>query len=178
METNTLINFQRLQAALLDYAQTAREVYKEQIALGGHNASRHLADTVGSNVVVDGKAYEVRLQLEYYWKFLEYGSKGTESSYPGAKYPAHFPPPSEILKWIQIKPVIPKPMPLPNGKFRIPSLESLSWIISKNILKHGTEPFPAVEATKEELMQIYEQRLSEALGMDVSDYLARILKEK
>lgn len=175
MEKDTLINLDRLMAVLLDYADAAREVYREQISLGGHNASRTLSDTVQSRVEVKGTAYEVVLQLEYYWKFLEYGSKGTESSYPGAKYAAHFPPPDEILKWIQIKPVIPRPQVLPSGKSRIPSLKSLSWAIATSIHKHGTKPFPAVTATKEQLMRIYRDKLSDALGQDVADYLNRIL---
>lgn len=170
---NELLPYDNLRRVLEEYAEQAKEIYKYQIALGAHNASRDLTDNVKSHVVVGETAYEVTLDLNYYWKFLEGGSKGTISSPMGAEFPAHFPPPWAIEKWINVKPIIPKPIILKSGKSRIPSPKQLSYAIATNIEKYGQEPFPALATTKEELEKMFKDKIAEAMAEDV-----RILMEK
>lgn len=179
METNSLINFEELTKVLQEFANEAVEIYKYQIALGtpewgNKNASRLLTDTIKSHLTINGTDYEVSLELQKYWKYIEGGSKGTESSPPGAVYPAHFPPTNEILKWINVKPILPRPME--NGK--LPSPESLAFLIGRKIQREGIAPFPAFETTKEELMKIYRERISKALGHDVEYYIRKVFEEE
>jgi hypothetical protein len=169
-----LINFTELQQVLQDYAKDAAEIYKYQISLGGKNASRKLIDSVNSRVIVGDQAYEVSLNLMEYWKYVEGGSKGKESSPPGAVYPAHFPPVGVLINWINVKPILPRPDV--NG--RIPSPKSLAFLIGRKIENEGIEPFPALETTKEELDKIYHEKLSAALGHDVSNYIRKIIAVK
>lgn len=174
---NTLLNLEEFNAVLAEYAKEAEEIYKYQISLGGHNASRKLTDNVSSVINVNGTEYEVCLQLEYYWKFIEGGSQGTKSSPPGAKGKAHFPPVAAIENWISIKPIIPKPRTLQNGKSVIPSPRQLAYAIAKSIEQYGIAPFPALEQTKKETMDIYRERLSAALGHDVENYIRKVMAE-
>lgn len=169
-----LINFTELQQVLQDYAKDAAEIYKYQISLGGKNASRKLIDSVNSRVIVGDQAYEVSLNLMEYWKYVEGGSKGKESSPPGAVYPAHFPPVGVLINWINVKPILPRPDV--NG--RIPSPKSLAFLIGRKIENEGIDPFPALETTKEELDKIYHEKLSAALGHDVSNYIRKIIAVK
>lgn len=169
-----LVSFDNLRAVLERYAKEAEEIYKYQIALGRHNASRKLADTVAATVEAGDKKFEVKLKLQKYWKYLEGGSQGTESSPPGAKYPAHFPPPSAIEQWISVKPVIPRPGD--NGK--IPTPKQLSYAISKNIEKFGQKPFPALETTKEELRKMFEEDIAKALLEDMKYYVLNVMAGK
>ena len=171
---NELIHFTELQQVLQDYAKDAAEIYKYQISLGGKNASRKLIDSVNSRVIVGDQAYEVSLNLMEYWKYVEGGSKGKESSPPGAVYPAHFPPVGVLINWINVKPILPRPDV--NG--RIPSPKSLAFLIGRKIENEGIEPFPALETTKEELDKIYHEKLSAALGHDVSNYIRKIIAVK
>ena len=167
-----LINFDERNKVLADYAKEAEEKYKYQISsLGGKNASRKLTDTIKSNVVVGDRAYEVTLNLQHYWKYIEGGRKGKTSSPPGAKYKAAFPPVNAILGWIQVKPIIPRPDA--NGK--IPSPKSLAYLIGRKIEQEGIEPFPALKTTQEELDKLYHERLSAALGHDVSNYIRKLI---
>ncbi len=174
---DTLFNLESFNAVLAEYAKEAEEIYKYQISLGGHNASRNLTNNVKSIINVNGTQYEVCLQLEYYWKFIEMGSQGTVSSPPGAKGKAHFPPVSAIEKWISVKPIIPQPMKLPSGKMEIPSPRKLAGAIAKSIQMYGIEPFPAVEETKRQTLDIYRERLSEALGRDVEAYIRKVFAD-
>lgn len=175
-----LIDFTELQQVLQDYAKEATELYKQQITSGGKNASKKLLDSVKSNVVVGSQEYEVTLTLEHYWKYVEYGRQGENSSplkaYPGAQPPgkAAFPPVNALLKWIEVKPVIPRPGK--NGK--IPTPKQLAYLIGRKIHQEGIEPFPALYRTRQELDKIYHEKLSAALGHDVSNYIRKIISTK
>lgn len=171
---NDLIDFTELQQVLKDYAKDAREIYKYQISLGGKNASRKLIDSVTSRVIVGEQSYEVCLNLMEYWKYVEGGSKGKVSSPPGATYPAHFPPVGVLINWINVKPIIPRPDN--NGK--LPSPKQLAFLIGRKIENEGIAPFPALETTKEDLDNIYHEKLSAALGHDVSNYIRKIIAVK
>lgn len=166
-----LINLARLQGVLEEYGKQAEELYKYQIALGAHNASRNLVDNVKAIVEMNGSAWEVSLTLAHYWKYLEGGSQGVETSPAGAIYPAHFPPPYILEKWINIQPVLPRPME--NGK--LPSPKQLSYMIAHSIQKRGQEPFPALATTIEELNEQYKGKFAVALGEDVTDYIRKVV---
>ena len=160
---NDLINFTELQQVLQDYAKEAEEIYKYQISLGGKNASRKLTDTIKSNIIVGDRAFEVSLTLQEYWKNVEYGRE-----------PGKFPPVKALLDWISVKPVIPRP----DADGNIPSPKQLSFLIGHKIKEEGIKPFPALETTKEELDKIYHEKLSNALGHDISHYIRKVLPTK
>lgn len=178
IDMDELTRLDNLQKVLLDFAKDAEELYKYQIALGtpewgNKNASRQLTDSVKAIVTFGETEYEVSLELMEYWKYIEGGSKGTESSPEGAVYPAHFPPVNVLLDWINVKPILPRPMA--NGK--LPSPETLAFLIGRKILHEGIEPFPAMATTKEELMRIYRDKISEALGHDMEYYIRKVYDE-
>lgn len=170
---NDLINFDELNAILAEYAREAEEMYKYQLSLGNKTASRKLMDTIKSNVVVGDNAYEVTLTLQHYWKYIEGGRKGTESSPPGAKYKAAFPPVKAILDWILVKPILPRPSA--DGKMEKLRPKSLAYLIGRKIEQEGIEPHPALKTTQEELMKMYRERLSAALGHDVENYIRKLI---
>lgn len=167
----TLLTLDNLDAALREYAEKAQELYRRNLALGGKNASHALADSVTAYVESDGRAFEVRVDLLEYWKYVEGGSKGTESSPAGAVYPAHFPPPRALERWIHVKPVIPRPGR--NGK--IPSPRQLSWMIAHSIHRRGIRPFPAMATTIEELNREYRDIFAVALARDLDGYIGKVL---
>lgn len=189
-----LVELNELQKVLEDYARQAEEIYRYQLSLGGKNASRKLADTAKAYVVVGEQTYEVVLQLQEYWKFVERGRKGKESSpekgYNGtlpsyvpsktrtelmmSPVSAGFPPVSALLDWISVKPIIPRPMN--NGK--IPTPETLAYLIGRKIEAEGIEPHPALATTIEELDKIFHDKISEALGRDMQYYIRKVIATK
>ena len=155
------------------YARDAEVLYKDKIRAAGRVASGELLNSVHVQIEgSDGTGYEVTMELAEYWKFVEGGSKGTETSPAGAVYPAHWPPVDAILKWIQVKPVIPRP--LANGK--LPTPNQLAYLIGRKIKEHGITPVPALEDTIEELNARYLEELAVALSLDVEDYLYSTLR--
>lgn len=158
-----LLDLIELQKVLQDYAKEAEEIYKYQIALGGKNASRQLTDTIKSNVVVDGQEFVVSLSLQEYWKNIEEG-----------RSPGKFPPVKALLDWISVKPIIPRP----DADGRIPTPKQLSFLIGRKIKEEGIKPFPALATTIEELDKIYHEKISAALGHDISNYIRKVLPTK
>lgn len=165
-----LLELTELQRVLQEYAAEATEIYKYQISLGGKNASRKLIDSVSSNVIVKDRGYEVTLKLQEYWKYVEGGRKGTESSPPGAVYAAAFPPVGALMQWISVKPIIPRP----DSNGRLPSPKQLAYLIGRKIEEQGIEPYPALKTTQEELDKIYRERLEEALVHDMGYYIRKV----
>lgn len=158
-----LLDLTELQRVLQDYAREAEELYKYQLSLGGKNASRKLADSVRSKVFVGDTAYDVILNLQEYWKYIEQGRK-----------PGRFPPVGALINWINVKPILPRP----DDNGRIPSPKQLAYLIGRKIEQEGIEPFPALKTTQEELDKIYHQKISAALGHDVSNYIRKIMPMK
>jgi hypothetical protein len=171
MAENTL-RFDNLIKVLEEYGKEAETLYKAKITegrppYGTKNASGELLNSVRWGMRVNGRTYEVTLSLAEYWKYVEGGAQGRETSPFGAVYRAHWPPVSAIREWIDIKPVIPRPGR--NG--RIPTKDQLAFLISRNIARHGIEPFPALSRTVEELNAKYSERIAEAVSRDVAAFV-------
>ena len=88
-----------------------------------HNASGNLLASLSANVIQDGTKFEFQICGPEYGIFLENGTK------------PHFPPIDNILQWIRIKPVLPRPSA--NGK--LPSNQQLAFLIARKISQVGTK---------------------------------------
>ena len=105
-----------LTALLEQLGEDVRQGYVDKLVKNGRPTTENtLASTVKAYVDVKGTTYEVGLELQEYWKYVEEGTK------------PHWPPPSAILHWITIKPVLPRPDK--NG--RIPTPKQLAFLIGR-----------------------------------------------
>ena len=169
-----LIDFTELQQVLQDLANDVRDNYREHLEYNDRYTTEHkLIDSVRTQVVVGEQAFEVTMTLRDYWKYVEEGVKGSQnytSPYrnPGWKaYPF-------ILRWIEIKPVIPRPMS--NGKLPTPS--QLGYLITRSIVNKGTQGSHDLKAVKDNLIPWYRERIAAALGHDMEHYIRKIVVEK
>lgn len=154
-----LISFPELEAVLQDLAKDVAEGYKDSLARSGRKASGDLINSVRAEVKHGDSWYEVTLTLKDYWKYVENGTR------------PHWPPRDAILRWIQIKPVIPRP----DASGRIPSQKSLAFLISRKIATVGTEGSSDLQKTKDAVITAYRERLTKALGNDTAEYLRRVM---
>lgn len=162
-----LIDFTELQQVLQDLANDIRDNYKEHLQFNDRYTekgvpsgySERLIDSVKTQVVVGDRAWEINMTLNDYWKYVE------EDTRP------HFPPPNKILEWVQIKPVIPRPGK--NG--RIPSPQSLAFLIGRAISRHGTEGSHDLEKVKDGVIPWYKEKIAIALGHDMENYIRKIV---
>lgn len=196
IDMDELMDLSELQKVLEDYAREAEEIYRYQLSLGGKNASRALADSAKAHVVVGEQYYEVVMNLKEYWKFVERGRAGTESSPAKANVgnlpsyvpsdtrtelnmspgKAGFPPVGAIMNWISVKPVLPRPDA--SGKMQKLRPKSLAFLIGRKIQEEGIEPHPALATTIQELDRLYKDKIAEALGRDVGAYIRKLVEIK
>lgn len=158
MAENTLIDFSRTMAVLEELAKDIREGYVAMIDDHGHTASGKLAEsmqTIRVEVEDGGRAFEIVANLEDYWKYLEHGTA------------PHWPPIDAIRKWIEVKPVIPRPGP--DG--RIPTPAQLALLISRKISEDGTPATNLLAKTKEGIIPYYIPKIRQALAEDAAGYI-------
>lgn len=160
--TPTLLQLDNLYDILVELGENVRRGYVNKLVKNGHPTQENtLASTVTSEVIVKGTTYQVVLNLQDYWKYVEEGTK------------PHWPPISAIARWIEIKPVIPRP----DEKGNIPSQKSLAFLISRKIARFGTEGTHDLKETKDALLGYYVDLIKEALERDVFDYIEKVTQE-
>lgn len=152
-----MIEFKHLEKALKDYADAIRDQYKDNLERDNRRATGDLITSINSKVIVDGNEYIIELQLEDYWKYVEWDTR------------PHIPPVNKILEWVRVKPVLPRPMK--NGK--LPTEQQLAWMIADKISKEGTEGTHDLEDALAEVD--YETIIEEALEADVMDCFDELL---
>ena len=104
---------------------------KLKLDSNGTTASGDLKNSIRGLVNQNGKYITISIQLDEYWRFIEFGTR------------PHFPPINAIKRWISVKPVLPKP--LPSGK--LPTANQLAYLIGRKISKEGTKSQPFLKPT-------------------------------
>lgn len=153
------MDFKNTISVLNDFGKFLVEEYKDKLILNNVNASDTLYNSVTYMVKNGNSVFEVQLSLEDYWKYVENGRK-----------PGKWPPISAIEKWIEIKPVLPRPMS--NGK--LPTTQQLAFLISRKIGLEGIAPRPLLQQSIEEVWDIMREYLEEALAKDVENEISMV----
>lgn len=156
-----LLNTESLEAVLNEYAVAVRNLYQDRLILHDRIATGALLNSVEVHVDHNGEAYEVKLDLADYWRYVEMDTA------------PHWPPPSAILKWIQAKPVLPRPMK--NGK--LPTPEQLAFLIGRKIAVFGTKGQPDLTDSVEDMNRAYQERIAAALAHDVGSYIRKLVRD-
>lgn len=174
MEENELMSFPRTTEVLGLLADDVRAGYIDQLKKHGHptrDGVDRLTDTITTQVEVDGKKFTASLNMNFYWKYLEEGTK------------AHWPPLSAIQKWVSVKPLIPRP----DDYGRIPTPKQLAFLIARAMagespnqakLKNpqgGTTGTHGFETTRDAVLPMYIERIEQALSEDIGDYIKMYL---
>lgn len=150
---DTLLTLTHTEAVLKEYAAAAEDLYKDNLLADGRVATGELIDSIHAEVVTADRIVAVDLHLADYWKYVEFGTA------------PHWPPPGALLRWIEAKPVIPRP----DARGRIPTPQQLDYLIRRKISQVGTEGKPTLATTVEELNGQYLPLLEDAIAADLSD---------
>lgn len=156
-------NFPNLTKVLNDFGRFLVEEYKDALIYNDKNASDELYNSV--RYILDNKTkgtFEVNLELMDYWKYIENGRKAGK-----------WPPISAIKRWIEVKPVLPRPMA--NGK--LPTNDQLAYLIARKIGLEGIAPQPLLKQSLDNVMDVMMEFIEEALVKDIQAELDIIYKE-
>lgn len=155
--------FPNLTRVLNEYAQDLVDNYKAALAAETINASGELSKSI--KYIIDDKTkgrFEVKLELLEYWKYVENGRRAGK-----------MPPISAIEKWIEIKPIIPRPMV--NGK--LPTQKQLAYLIARKIGLEGTKGRGILQDRINNINMVFMDDIENALMKDLGIQLEMIFKE-
>lgn len=157
-----MLDFTNLQNALQEYADVFIEMYQQNLDDNDANASGKLRNTITSNVFVDDIHYEVTLNLQEYYKYVQNGSSS------GAWVPL-----DKMLEWINIRRILPR-----DGQ----TLEQMARSIQYSIFKNGSKGFREhrenmFNNTLDELKTEYETKIQEALYTDVINNINNMVEK-
>lgn len=154
--------FPNLTQVLNDFGKFLVEEYKDNLILNDKNASDELYKSVSYRVKKGKDSYSVNLELNDYWKYIERGRKAGK-----------WPPISAIEKWIEVKPVLPRPMA--NGK--LPTTKQLAFLISRKIGLEGIVPQPLLQKSLDDVMYVMMEFIEEAIVKDMENEFELAFKE-
>lgn len=157
------IKWTRLTEVLNEFADAFIQNARNNLETNQSNASYNLYNSFEKVIEVGEDYFKVSISLADYWQFLEKG-----------RGPGKFPPVDKIKEWIEVKPV--NPTPLSNGK--TPSVEQLSFLISRKIANEGTEGKPFFEPAKEQTIREFEDKINEAIEEDVSNFILELVEKE
>ena len=157
------IKWTRLTEVLNEFADAFIQNARNNLEANQSNASYNLYNSFEKVIEVGEDYFKVSISLADYWQFLENG-----------RGPGKFPPVDKIKEWIEVKPV--NPTPLSNGK--TPSVEQLSFLISRKIANEGTEGKPFFEPAKEQTIRDFEDKINQAIDEDVSNFILELVEKE
>ena len=164
------IQWNHLEQLLLREGQTIADEYRARVRAAGKDASGALSKGVRPVLEMKGGRAVLSLVLQDYWKYLEYGTR------KAAGHPQGLPPGrpmrAAILKWIQVKPVIPRPN---RNTGKIPTPKQLAFLIARKIFEKGTKPFYFLYQSMPDEDSL-NRRISFAVQQDIQDWINDLLK--
>lgn len=156
--------FENLVEELEIWGELIASEYKDKLNNEGISASGRLANSVKVLFRNSGRLYEVCLQLEDYYKYIEGGRGVTRNNGDGQLRRA-------ILDWIRVKPILPQPY---DGK--LPTENQLAYLISRKIHNLGYEGKRPLGRTIDENKRDIYRDIERALQKDLNTDVLKILR--
>lgn len=156
--------FENLVEELKIWGELLAQEYKDRLKNEGISASGRLYNSVRSSVNISGNHYEVVLNLEEWWKYIEGGRGVTRNNGDGELRRA-------ILEWIRVKPILPRPY---NGK--LPTENQLAYLISRKIHNLGYEGKRPLGRILDENRDAVYRDIEKALQKDLNTDVLNILR--
>lgn len=155
------IKWIRLTEVLNAFADAFIQNARDNLQANQSNASYNLYNSFEKIIEVGEDYYSVKISLADYWKWTNNG-----------RGPGKFPPTDKIRDWIEVKPVNIQPL---NGK--TPTVDQLTFLISRKIAKEGTEGNKFFDEAKQQTIRDFEMRINLAIEEDVSNYILEIVEK-
>lgn len=156
------IKFENLSRLIDSFLDKFVEEYKNELIRTGKKASGNLINSIKKlEVEVDGYKIVGRISLADYWRWVEYG-----------RGPGKFPPLNKILNWIEVKPVLPRPV---NGI--TPSNRQLAYLIGRKIAREGIDPGNQMNTALNNVYNSFNEQIKEAINKDIDSRLTLILRD-
>lgn len=147
-----LIDLPHVQAVMEEMAIAIRNEYQDNLIRNDRIASGDLLNNIEYEITRGDFTYTIYVKMKDYWYFVENGRKAGK-----------WPPIQNILDWIKIKPVLPRP----NAEGKLPTPQQLAFLIARKIGEEGTEGTQDLRKATDTIWDTFEDRLYEAIDEDV-----------
>lgn len=147
-----LIDLPHVQAVMEEMAIAIRNEYQDNLIRNDRIASGDLLNNIEYEVTRGDFTYTIYVKMKDYWYYVENGRKAGK-----------WPPIQNILDWIKIKPVLPRP----NAEGKLPTPQQLAFLIARKIGEEGTEGTQDLRKATDTIWDTFEDRLYEAIDEDV-----------
>lgn len=147
-----LIDLPHVQAVMEEMAIAIRNEYQDNLIRNDRIASGDLLNNIEYEITRDDFTVTIYVKMRDYWYYVENGRKAGK-----------WPPIQNILDWIKIKPVLPRP----NAEGKLPTPQQLAFLIARKIGKEGTEGTQDLRKATDTIWDTFEDRLYEAIDADV-----------
>lgn len=147
-----LIDLPHVQAVMEEMAIAIRNEYQDNLIRNDRIASGDLLNNIEYEVTRGDFTYTIYVKMRDYWYYVENGRKAGK-----------WPPIQNILDWIKIKPVLPRP----NAEGKLPTPQQLAFLIARKIGEEGTEGTQDLRKATDTIWDTFEDRLYEAIDEDV-----------
>ena len=146
------IDLPHVQAVMEEMAIAIRNEYQDNLIRNDRIASGDLLNNIEYEVTRGDFTYTIYVKMKDYWYYVENGRKAGK-----------WPPIDNILNWIKIKPVLPRP----NAEGKLPTPQQLAFLIARKIGEEGTEGTQGLRKATDTIWDTFEDRLYEAIDEDV-----------
>ena len=147
-----LIDLPHVQAVMEEMAIAIRNEYQDNLIRNDRIASGDLLNNIEYEITRGDFTYTIYVKMKDYWYYVENGRKAGK-----------WPPIDYILKWITVKPVLPRP----NAEGKLPTPQQLAFLIARKIGEEGTEGTQDLRKATDTIWDTFEDRLYEAIDEDV-----------
>ena len=147
-----LIDLPHVQAVMEEMAIAIRNEYQDNLIRNDRIASGDLLNNIEYEVTRGDFTYTIYVKMKDYWYYVENGRKAGK-----------WPPIDNILRWITVKPVLPRP----NAEGKLPTPQQLAFLIARKIGEEGTEGTQDLRKATDTIWDTFEDRLYEAIDADV-----------
>ena len=154
-----LIDLPHVQAVMEEMAIAIRNEYQDNLIRNDRIASGNLLNNIEYEVTRGDFTYTIYVKMKDYWYYVENGRKAGK-----------WPPIDNILNWIKIKPVLPRP----NAEGKLPTPQQLAFLIARKIGEEGTEGTQDLRKATDTIWDTFEDRLYEAIDEDVDTAFIQI----
>ena len=136
------------------------DVYRNKMNQAGYDKNGELYN-FKEIVEYKGNLFELSVLVPDYFQFAENG-----------RGPGKFPPPNEILKWIQFKRIVPS-----SHSGKIPTTNQLVYLISRKIALKGTQGKHLLQETIDSTYNNLVDRLVEVIADKIENELEKDIEE-
>lgn len=147
-----LIDLPHVQAVMEEMAIAIRNEYQDNLIRNDRIASGDLLNNIEYEITRGDFTYTIYVKMKDYWYYVENGRKAGK-----------MPPIDNILRWIRVKPVLPRP----NAKGKLPTPQQLAFLIARKIGEEGTQGTQDLRKATDTIWDTFEDRLYEAIDEDV-----------